>query len=142
MSNKLMILAVFGIFLAGAGTLQARGDHWRGGGQDWHGKGHFGTKVGKRMITHMRNRLSEKLDLTQEQEQKVQVILEAKAEATKALIDEMHKKRLAIRDEGVAEIKSFLDKDQARKLDRLAARMERRRAEHRELWSGANEDSD
>lgn len=55
----------------------------------------------------------------------------AKAELAKALIEETRKKRLAIRDEGVAEIKSFLDKDQAEKLDRLASRMDRRRAERR-----------
>jgi len=144
MNNKMMILAVIGVFIAAAGTLHARGMARHGGGhsggEGWHGKGGFGKKLSKRMLTHMRNTLSDKLDLSAEQEKKVQVIIEAKAEKTKALMEETREKALAIRNEGVSEIKSFLDKDQGQKLDRFAARMDRRREERRARWFGGDDD--
>lgn len=145
MTKKMTMLAVIGL-LAAAGSLQAKGmgaGGGPGGAAGWHGRGGGAHKFGKRMIVHLRNRLSEKLDLNAAQEKKAQEILEAKSEKLKALMEETREKALAIRNEGVAELKAHLDKDQAAKLDRLAERMDRRREERRSRWlgKGGKEDS-
>ncbi|PIP82461.1 MAG: hypothetical protein CO113_01210 [Elusimicrobia bacterium CG_4_9_14_3_um_filter_62_55] len=143
MTKKMTMFAVIAL-LAAAGTLQAKGMGRQGAGPGvsgaWHGKGGFGQKFGKRMVTHMRDRLSEKLDLSAEQEKKVEEILTAKAEKAKALLEEARKKGDALRQEGSVEIRAILDKEQAKTFDKLKSRMERRRDERRarRLGDGGN----
>ena len=87
MNTKLLILAVLGVSLAAAGTLSARGMGRHAGegrgGHGWHGKG-MGKKLGKHAVRRMRNALSEKLDLSAEQEKKAEEIIKAKVEKTTA----------------------------------------------------------
>jgi hypothetical protein len=135
MNNKHLVVAVLSVVIASAGLLEARGPR-QGGGQGHPGKHGFGHKVGKKMIKFMRNKLSDKLDLSSDQEKKVEVILNAQGEKMKALMEETRKKSEVIRDEGAVEIRALLDKEQAVKFDRLKDRMERRRAERREKWLG------
>jgi hypothetical protein len=140
MNTKLLILAVLGVFVAGAGTLSARdwGKHAGEAGGGWHGKGMKG-KFGKHAVRKMRNALSHHLDLNENQEKKAEAIIAAKVEKMKALFEETRKKAQAIRNEGISELKPSLSEEQGAKLERLAKRMDRRRAERRAFWLGEKE---
>lgn len=80
------------------------------------GKGNFREKIS--------NRLSSKLDLTTEQKNKVDSILEDNHKKTKAIFDETRPKMEAIRKSTDEEIKAVLTPEQKVKFEKLREKRE------------------
>ena len=111
MKRNLLILAATGaIALSGFTIVQAAG---KGGsdGRGWHGRGRGD------MLKHM----TESLNLTPDQQAKVQPILDQAKPQLKAIHQEAKQKAKAVMDSTMSQIRPLLNADQQKKLDDLKA---------------------
>src|SRR2546430_11501619 len=104
--NLLPVVAAGAIALGGSVVVQAQPDHGgRCGHGDWHGHA-FGLKG-----------ITEKLNLTSDQQTKVQPILDQAKQQITAINQEGMQKMKTVMDSTLSQIRPLLDADQQKKLD-------------------------
>ena len=101
--NVLTLVAAGAIALGSFMVVQAQPGP--GGGGHWHGRG-FGLQ-----------RMTEKLDLTSDQQTKVQPIIEGAKPQITAIHQEAMQKTKAVMDSTLSQIRPLLTPDQQKKLD-------------------------
>ena len=101
--NVLTLVAAGAIALGGFMVVQAQPGP--GGGGRWHGRG-FGLQ-----------RITEKLDLTSDQQTKVQPIIDGAKPQIAAIHQEAMQKTKAVMDSTLSQIRPLLTPDQQKKLD-------------------------
>jgi Spy/CpxP family protein refolding chaperone len=101
--NVLTLVAAGAIALGGFMVVQAKPGP--GGGGHWHGRG-FGLQ-----------RITENLDLTSDQETKVQPIIDGAKPQIAAIHQEAMQKTKAVMDSTLSQIRPLLTPDQQKKLD-------------------------
>jgi Spy/CpxP family protein refolding chaperone len=114
--NLLTLAAAAAIALSGFAIVQAQ-DKEGFGGHGWHGRGHGN------MLKH----ITETLNLTPDQEAKVQPILDQAKPQLKAIHQEAMQKAKAVMDSTMTQIRPLLNADQQKKLDDLKAAHEQMR---------------
>ena len=105
--NLLAVVAAGAIALGGFALVQAQPG--AGGAGHWHGHGHA---FGLRGIT-------EKLDLTSDQQTKVQPILDQAKPQIAAIHQEAMQKMKTVMDSSLSQIRPLLNADQQKKLDAI-----------------------
>jgi Spy/CpxP family protein refolding chaperone len=101
--NVLTLVAAGAIALGGFMVVQAQPGP--GGGGHWHGRG-FGLQ-----------RMTEKLDLTSDQQTKVQPIIDGAKPQIDAIHQEAMQKTKAVMDTTLSQLRPLLTPDQQKKLD-------------------------
>jgi Spy/CpxP family protein refolding chaperone len=117
--NVLTLVAVGAIALGGFIVVQAQPGP--GGGGHWHGRG-FGLQ-----------RITEKLDLTSDQQTKVQPIIEGAKPQIAAIHQEAMQKTKAVMDSTLSQIRPLLTPDQQKKLDDIQKAHQDMMNAHKEL---------
>ena len=129
MKRNLLILAAVGaIALSGFAIVQAA-DKGGPGGHDWHGRGHGN------MLKHM----TESLNLTPDQQAKVQPILDQAKPQLKAIHQEAMQKTKALMDSTMTQIRPLLNAQQQEKLDDLKAAHEQMRDAMKKMHDAKSE---
>lgn len=128
MKRNLLILAATGaIALSGFAIAQAGDKEGRGGHGGWHGHGN--------MFKHM----TESLNLTPDQQAKVQPILDQAKPQIKAIHQEAMQKTKAVMDSTMTQIRPLLNADQQKKLDDLKAAHEQMRDARKKMHDARSE---
>ena len=117
--NVLTLVAAGAIALGGFMVVQAQAGP--GGGGHWHGHG-FGLQ-----------RITEKLDLTSDQETKVQPIIEGAKPQIDAIHQEASQKMKTGMDSTLSQIRPLLTPDQQKKLDDIQKAHQDMMNAHKEL---------
>jgi Spy/CpxP family protein refolding chaperone len=117
--NVLTLVAAGAIALGGFMVVQAQPGP--GGGGHWHGRG-FGLQ-----------RMTEKLDLTSDQQTKVQPIIDGAKPQIDAIHQEAMQKTKAVMDTKLSEIRPLLTPDQQKKLDDIQKAHQDMMNAHKEL---------
>ena len=121
MKRNLLTLAAAGaIVLGGFVVVQAQPGH--GGGGPWHGHG-FGLQ-----------RITEKLNLTSDQQTKVQPILDQAKPQIAAIHQEAMQKAKTVMDSTMSQIRPLLTADQQKKLDDIQKAHQDMMNAHKELY--------
>ncbi len=124
MKRKMIILVAAGaIALGGFVVVQAQ----PGGGGPWHGHG-FGLQ-----------HLTEKLDLTSDQQTKVQPILDQAKPQIAAIHQEAMQKMKGVMDSTLSQIRPLLTPDQQKKLDAVQKAHQDMMNAHKELHDALQE---
>ena len=123
--NVLTLVAAGAIALGGFVVVQAQPGP--GGGGCWHGHG-FGLQ-----------RITEKLNLTSDQQTKVQPIIDGAKPQIAAIHQEAMQKMKTVMDSAVSQIRPLLTPDQQKKLDDIQKDSSRHHSSIREN-SGASDD--
>ena len=85
------------------------------------------------------NRLNRQLDLSEEQQQKIQTILEQARQNAKETGKEFRDRLKRIKEESSVEISSFLSPEQKEKFEELSAQAQRKRQERRKGYERPDE---
>jgi Spy/CpxP family protein refolding chaperone len=117
--NVLTLVAAGAIALGGFMVVQAQPGSGAGG--HWHGHG-FGLE-----------RMTEKLDLTSDQQTKVQPIIEGAKPQIAAIHQEAMQKTKAVMDSTLSQIRPLLTPDQQKKLDAIQRAHQDMMNAHKEL---------
>jgi len=117
--NVLTLVAVSAIALGGFVVVQAQPGP--GGGGRWHGHG-FGLQ-----------RITEKLNLTSDQQTKVQPIIDGAKPQIAAIHQEAMQKMKTVMDSSVSQIRPLLTPDQQKKLDDIQKAHQDMMNAHKEL---------
>jgi Spy/CpxP family protein refolding chaperone len=117
--NVLTLVAAGAIALGGFMVVQAQPGSGAGG--HWHGHG-FGLE-----------RMTEKLDLTSDQQTKVQPIIEGAKPQIAAIHQEAMQKTKAVMDSTLSQIRPLLTPDQQKKLDDIQKAHQDMMNAHKEL---------
>jgi Spy/CpxP family protein refolding chaperone len=117
--NVLTLVAAGAIALGGFMVVQAQPGSGAGG--HWHGHG-FGLE-----------RMTEKLDLTSDQQTKVQPIIEGTKPQIAAIHQEAMQKTKAVMDSTLSQIRPLLTPDQQKKLDAIQRAHQDMMNAHKEL---------
>ena len=117
--NVLTLVTAGAIALGGFIVVQAQAGP--GGGGHWHGHG-FGLQ-----------RITEKLDLTSDQETKVQPIIEGAKPQIAAIHQDAMQKTKAVMDSTLSQIRPLLTPDQQKKLDDIQKAHQDMMNAHKEL---------
>jgi Spy/CpxP family protein refolding chaperone len=117
--NVLTLVTAGAIALGGFIVVQAQAGP--GGGGHWHGHG-FGLQ-----------RITEKLDLTSDQETKVQPIIESAKPQIDAIHQEARQKMKTVMDSTLSQIRPLLTPDQQKKLDDIQKAHQDMMNAHKEL---------
>ena len=117
--NLLTLVAAGAIALGGFMVVQAQPGP--GGGGHWHGRG-FGLQ-----------RITEKLDLTSDQQTKVQPIIDGAKPQIAAIHQEAMQKTKAVMDSTLSQIRPLLTPDQQKKLDDIQKAHQDMMNAHKEL---------
>jgi Spy/CpxP family protein refolding chaperone len=117
--NVLTLVAAGAIALGGFMVVQAQPGP--GGGGHWHGRG-FGLQ-----------RITEKLDLTSDQQTKVQPIIDGAKPQIAAIHQEAMQKTKAVMDSTLSQIRPLLTPDQQKKLDDIQKAHQDMMNAHKEL---------
>jgi len=117
--NVLTLVAAGAIALGGFMVVQAQPGP--GGGGHWHGRG-FGLQ-----------RMTEKLDLTSDQQTKVQPIIDGAKPQIDAIHQEAMQKTKAVMDSTLSQIRPLLTPDQQKKLDDIQKAHQDMMNAHKEL---------
>jgi Spy/CpxP family protein refolding chaperone len=129
MKRNLLILAATGaIALSGFAIVQAA-DKDGPDGHGWHGRGHGN------MLKHM----TESLNLTPDQQAKVQPILDQAKPQLKAIHQEAAQKAKGVTDNTMTQIRPLLNADQQKKLDDLKAAHEQMRDAMKKMHDARSE---
>ncbi len=123
--NLLTLVAAGAIALGGFVVVQAQPGP--GGGGRWHGHG-FGLQ-----------HLTEKLDLTSDQQTKVQPILDQAKPQIDAIHQEAMQKMKGVMDSTLSQIKPLLTPDQQKKLDAIQKAHQDMMNAHKELHDALQE---
>jgi len=123
--NLLTLVAAGAIALGGFVVVQAQPGP--GGGGRWHGHG-FGLQ-----------HLTEKLDLTSDQQTKVQPILDQAKPQIAAIHQEAMQKMKGVMDSTLSQIKPLLTPDQQKKLDAIQKAHQDMMNAHKELHDALQE---
>ena len=115
--NVLTLVAAAAIAVGGVMVVQAQA----GGGGHWHGHG-FGLQ-----------RITEKLDLTSDQETKVQPIIEGAKPQIDAIHQDARQKMKTVMDSTLSQIRPLLTPDQQKKLDDIQKAHQDMMNAHKEL---------
>jgi Spy/CpxP family protein refolding chaperone len=127
MKRNLLTLAAAGaIALSGFAIVQAED---KDGGRGWHGHGH------RNPLKHM----TETLNLTPDQQAKVQPILDQAKPQMRAIHEEAMQKSKAVMDDTMGKIRPLLNADQQKKLDDLRAAHEQMRDAMKKLHDAQKE---
>jgi Spy/CpxP family protein refolding chaperone len=116
--NLITLAAVSAIALGGFAVVQADPGH---GGGRWHGRG-FGLE-----------RLVDKLNLTPDQQTKVQPIIDQAKPQIRAIHEEAMQKMKAVMDSTTSQIRPLLTADQQKKLDDIQKAHQGMMNAHKEL---------
>ncbi len=129
MNRKLLTLAIAGALALGSGAaVQAEG---HGGHRGWHGQGgHEGMGL---------KHLTKALDLTADQQAKVQPIIDAAKPQIVAIHQEAMQKSKAVLDASMAQIRPILTPEQQTKLDKIQAAREKMREAKKDLRDARTE---
>jgi len=125
--NLLAVVAAGVIALGGFALVQAQPG--AGGGGHWHGHGHA---FGLRGIT-------DKLDLTSDQQAKVQPILDQAKPQIAAIHQEAREKMKTVMDSTLSQIRPLLNEDQQKKLDAIQKAHQDMMNAHKELQNAMQE---
>ena len=125
--NLLAVAAAGAIALGGFALVQAQPG--AGGAGHWHGHGHA---FGLRGIT-------EKLDLTSDQQTKVQPILDQAKPQIVAIHQEAMQKMKTVMDSSLSQIRPLLNADQQKKLDAIQKAHQDMMNAHKELQNAMQE---
>jgi Spy/CpxP family protein refolding chaperone len=125
--NLLAVVAAGAIALGGFALVQAQPG--AGGGGHWHGHGHA---FGLRGIT-------DKLDLTSDQQTKVQPILDQAKPQIAAIHQEAREKMKTVMDSTLSQIRPLLNEDQQKKLDAIQKAHQDMMNAHKELQNAMQE---
>jgi Spy/CpxP family protein refolding chaperone len=126
MKRNLLTLAAAGaIALGGFAMVQAQPGH--GGGGRWHGRG-FGLEG-----------LVSKLNLTSDQQAKVQPIIDQAKPQIAAIHQEAMQKMKAVMDSSTSQIRPLLTADQQKKLDDIQKAHQDMMNAHKELHDATQE---
>ena len=117
--NVLTLVAAGAIALGGFMAVQAQPGP--GGGGHWHGRG-FGLQ-----------RMTEKLDLTSDQQTKVQPIIDGAKPQIDAIHQEAMQKTKAVMDTTLSQLRPLLTPDQQKKLDDIQKAHQDMMNAHKEL---------
>ena len=117
--NVLTLVAAGAIALGGFMVVQAQPGP--GGGGHWHGRG-FGLQ-----------RITQKLDLTSDQQTKVQPIIDGAKPQIAAIHQEAMQKTKAVMDSTLSQIRPLLTPDQQKKLDDIQKAHQDMMNAHKEL---------
>jgi Spy/CpxP family protein refolding chaperone len=117
--NVLTLVAAGAIALGGFMVVQAQPGP--GGGGHWHGRG-FGLQ-----------RMTEKLDLTSDQQTKVQPIIDGAKPQIDAIHQEAMQKTKAVMDTTLSQLRPLLTPDQQKKLDDIQKAHQDMMNAHKEL---------
>jgi len=123
--NLLAIAAAGAIALGGFVVVQAQPGP---GGRHWHGGHAFGLRG-----------ITEKLDLTADQQAKVQPILDAAKPQIAAIHQEAMQKMKTVMDSTVSQIRPLLNADQQTKLDAIQKAHQDMMNAHKELQNAMQE---
>jgi Spy/CpxP family protein refolding chaperone len=125
--NLLAVVAAGAIALGGFALVQAQPG--AGGAGHWHGHGHA---FGLRGIT-------EKLDLTSDQQTKVQPIIDQAKPQIAAIHQEAMQKMKTVMDSSLSQIRPLLNADQQKKLDAIQKAHQDMMNAHKELQNAMQE---
>ena len=123
--NVLTLVAVSAIALGGFVVVQAQPGP--GGGGGWHGHG-FGLQ-----------RITEKLNLTSDQQTKVQPIIDGAKPQIAAIHQEAMQKMKTVMDSTMSQIRPLLTPDQQKKLDDIQKAHQDMMNAHKELHDAVQE---
>jgi Spy/CpxP family protein refolding chaperone len=130
MKRQLITLALAsGLAFGTVASINAQGND---GGGDWHGhggRGGHGKFGGGNPMEH----LTKQLDLTPDQQAKVQPIVEAAKPQIQAIHQDAMQKTKAVMDNTMAQIRPLLTAEQQQKLDATKAAHEKMREARQEM---------
>jgi len=129
MKRNLLILAAAGAIALSSFAIVQAADKGGPDGQGWHGRGHGN------MFKHM----TEALNLTPEQQAKVQPINDQTKPQIKAIHQEAMQKTKAVMDSTMTQIRPLLNAQQQKKLDDLKAAHEQMRDAMKKMHDARNE---
>lgn len=134
MKRQLITLAIAsGLAFGTIGSINAQGNDDAGNG--WHGHGGHGGRGGHGGFGggNPMEHLTKELDLTADQQAKVQPIVDAATPQIQAIHQEAMQKAKAVMDNSMAQIRPLLTPQQQQKLDAMKAAHEKMREARQEM---------
>ena len=126
--NMITVAAVSAIALGGFFVADAESGHHRRGGDRWHGRGGFALE-----------RLTEGLNLTPDQQAKVQPIIEQAKPQIRAIHQEAMEKTHAVMDKTTSQIRPLLTPEQQKKFDDIKKAHEEMRNARKKMHDAMGE---